>query len=435
MTSSRVRWAWALFALSACGDRGCGVKPQRAQVASDRVEPRAGEGERARCRAEVAQSAVAVVPGNGPIESLHATCDGAALSAWVVRGHTLTVTQRALREGSSWTPASTVATSVEGLSVLGSNVGPVAWRAPTAAIEGMDNEEWWTLWRADPSSPWRRASVGFDRALQSRGIIAAIGREGDRVSVLASAVNEDDTEPRVVRVQVAPAEDSEGRTRNQVTPAQIVPGELRGYASRARIALIERVEGVGADARARVEAFALEGDALRSRGAHTMPSATAIVTAQGAGTEREAAFALASFSRVPSSERGCLPVGQGLCVRPGPVLFARVSAEGMRVIELAREGLADSIAIEADGATYVVMYVVVEAGVPVQRAARVAADGTIREQWPLRARGLPPLDRPVVLACGGESWLVGEALVGEPDEDSGAQETGVIAVPLGCTRE
>jgi hypothetical protein len=236
-------------------------------------------------------------------------------------------------------------------------------------------------------------------------------------------------------VQVAPAGGSEGRTRNQETPAQIVPGELRGYAPRARVALIERLEGAGADARARIEAFALEGDALRSRGAHTMPSATAIVTAQGAGTEREAAFALASFTRAPSAERGCLPVGQGLCVRPGPVLFARVRADGMQVTEVAREGLADSIAIEPDGATYVVLYVAVEAGVPVQRAARIAANGAIREQWPLRARGLPPIDRPVVLACGGESWLVGEALVGEPDEDSGQQESGVIAVPLGCTRE
>lgn len=382
---------------------------------------------------------VAIVAGGGAFESLHATCAGDELSAWVVRGHTLSRTQRSLREGSSWAPAAVVAQGVEGLSVLASDVGPIAWRAPTAAIEGLDSEEWWTAHRANASAPWIKASVGFSRALQSRGIIAAIEREGDgRVAVLASVAGEDDAEPRVVRAVIgerASADAGNTSTQNQPVPARLADGDLRAFAQRARIALVERVDGQGSTAVTRLEAYAIEGGALRSRGTHTISSATVIVTAQGAGTEAEAGFAIASFTRARPGSAGCLAVGEGLCVTPGPLLFARVSSSGMRVTEVAREGLADSIAIEPDGRGYVLLYVGVERGQPVQRAARVGLDGSVRESFALRARGLPPIDRPVIVACASEQWLVGEALVGEPDEDAGAQESGVIAVPLECVRE
>jgi hypothetical protein len=427
--------AWSL-AILACGDRGCGVKQRASTALADRDEPRLSLRAMARCRTEVAQSAVAVVSGTGPFASLHATCDDGELSAWVVRSHTLSRTQRALREGSSWTPSTTVASGVEGLSVLASSLGPIAWRAPTAAIEGMDSEEWWAMRRPDARSPWQRGSLGFTRALQSRGILAAIEHERGAVSALASVVGEDDTEARLVRVAINVDGDAgSSSTQNQAVPERIGSGDLRAYAQSARVALVERVEGQGPSATVRIEALALEGAGVRSRGAHTISSATAIVTAQGAGTRDEAGFALASFTRARRGESGCLPVGEGLCVLPGPLLFARVTAAGMRVTEVAREGLADSIAIEPDGRGYILLYVAVESGRPVQSVARVALDGTLRERWPLRARGLPPIDRPVLVACGEEPWLVGEALVGEPDEDGGAQESGVIAVPLECVRE
>lgn len=449
MRASIVRFAGVLALVSsACGDRGCGVKRQAAGgPSSDREEPGLSAQARARCRAEVRAGTVAIVAGNGAFESLHATCDEGALSAWVVRGHTLSRTQRALREGSSWSPAAVIARGVEGLSVLARETGPIAWRAPTTvAIEGLDSEEWWAAHRTGANDPWSTASLGFTRAMQSRGIIAAIDVDrGGSVRVLSSVVGEDDTEPRVVRVSVGGPSERDGDagdsgTQNQPVPARMADGDLRAFAQRARIALIERVEGRGSSATARLEAFALEGESLASRGAHTISSPTVIVAAQGAGDEREAGFAIASFSRARPGARGCLSVGEGLCVHPGPLLFARVTAAGMRVSEVAREGLADSIAMEPDGQGYVLLYVGVEAGQPVQRAARVALDGAVRESFALRARGLPAIDRPVIVACGREQWLVGEALVGEPggeDSDGGAapQESGVIAVPLECVRE
>jgi len=431
-----------LASSGACSGRGCGVKQQSVGGASsDRDEPRLSLRALARCQSEVRAGTVAIVAGAGAFESLHATCAGDELSAWVVRGHTLSRTQRSLREGSSWAPAAVIAQGVEGLSVLASDVGPIAWRAPTAAIDGLDSEEWWAAHRASVSAPWTKASVGFSRALQSRGILAAIAREGDgSVSVLASVAGEDDTEPRVVRATIgarsSAAADAEiTGTQNQPVPERLADGDLRAFAPRAKIALVERVDGQGSTAVAQFEAFALEGSALRSRGTHTISSATVIVSAQGAGTEAEAGFAIASFTRARPGTAGCLVVGDGLCVTPGPLLFARVSASGMRVSEVAREGLADSIAIEPDGRGYVLLYVGVERGQPVQRAARVGLDGSVRESFALRARGLPPIDRPVIVACASEQWLVGEALVGEPDEDAGTQESGVIAVPLECVRE
>jgi hypothetical protein len=433
-----------MFALatSACGGRGCGVKQQSSGGASsDRDEPTLSPRALARCQSEVRAGTVAIVPGSGAFESLHATCVGDELSAWVVRGHTLSRTQRSLREGSSWAPAAVVAQGVEGLSVLASDVGPIAWRAPTAAIEGLDSEEWWAAHRANASAPWIKASVGFSRALQSRGIIAAIERERDgRVAVLASVAGEDDTEPRVVRASIGAravgiGDGANTSTQNQPVPERLADGDLRAFAQRARIALVERVDGQGSTAVARLEAYAIEGRALRSRGTHTISSATVIVTAQGAGTDSEAGFAIASFTGARPGSAGCLAVGEGLCVTPGPLLFARVTASGMRVTEVAREGLADSIAIEPDGRGYLLLYVGVERGQPVQRAARVGLDGSVRESFALRARGLPPIDRPVIVACASEQWLVGEALVGEPDEDAGAQESGVIAVPFDCVRE
>jgi hypothetical protein len=306
------------------------------------------------------------------------------------------------------------------------------------AIEGLDREEWWVAYRTSAGAPWVKASVGFSRAVQSRGIIAAIERERDgAVAVLASVVGEDDIEPRVVRVLIGShASGGQGAAspQNQPVPERLADGELRAFAQRARIALVERVDGHGTTAISRLEAYAIDGGTLRLRGTHTIASSTVIVSAQGAGTENEAGFALSSFTIARPGSAGCLAVRSELCVMPGPLLFARVSSGGMQVTEVAREGLADSIEIEPDGRGYVLLYVGVERGQPVQRAVRVGLDGSVRESFALRARGLPPIDRPVILACAGELWLVGEALVEQSEDDSGTHEPAVIAVPFECVR-
>jgi hypothetical protein len=423
-----------------CGSRGCGVKPQRAP-SSDRDEPRLTGSDVARCRDEVQHGAVAVLPGAGGIDGLFASCDGDHLRAWVSRGHTLSTTRRALREASPWSPAVIVASGVEGLALVPQSAGPLVWRSPTAAIEGMegvDTEEWWVLRGASGAGPYTRGSLSFARNVQGRGALAAIdGDAQGAVSVLGSVIVEGDEEARVVRAEVRVP--SGENLRFDGVPERLARGELRAFARGANVALVERAESGGGFDNTRIEAYAVDGARLVLRGSHALLGRHVLVVARGASRGREALFALATFERVRASA-GCvdgLSLSEELCVRPGPVLVLRVDGASMRVTEIAPAGLPDAVEWDpdppADGSA-VVLYVGNDRGRPSQRAARMRADGSVSDSWALRAEGLPPLDRPTMISCAGELWMLGEVTVPSGDEDGGASESAAMAVPVKCTR-
>lgn len=421
-----------------CGSRGCGVKPQRAP-SSDRDEPGLSPSQVARCREEVQHGAVAVLPGAGAIDGLFASCDGEHVRAWVSRGHTLSTTRRSAREASPWSPAAIVATGVEGLALVNGSAGPLVWRAPTASIdgvEGVDTEEWWALRGASGEGPFTRGSLAFARNVQGRGTLAVIGETQSGIAVLGSVIVEGDEEARVVRAEVRVP--SGENLRFEGVPERLARGELRAFAPGAGVALVERAESGGGFDNTRIEAYSVDGARLVARGSHALVGRHVLVVARGASRGRDAVFALATFERVRASA-GCVDamlVGEGLCVRPGPLLVARVEgASAMRVTEVAAAGLPDAIEWDAGASgDAVVLYVTNDRGRPAQRAARVRSDGTARESWALRAQGLPPIDRPTMILCAEKLWLLGEVSVPSADEDGGAPESAAMAVPLECTR-
>jgi hypothetical protein len=442
--------ALALVALG-CGERGCGVRPRRGPAPTDAgalareggaanggPSPRSAS-EIARCRLEIEQGALAVMAGAGAFSSLRGRCDGDTLEAWVERGHTLSRSTRSARPGSAWTLTTVVASGVEGASIVSPTDGPVAWRAPTAAIEGFDSEEWWVLRRArgDERGPWARGSLGWPASVQGRGLLAAVEARDDTVTVLGSViVSEADAEPRVVLASVrAPSGEN---VRLAEVPPRGLSGELRAYATDARVALVVRAQG---ERETRVEALSVTGDALVSRGGATIAFRNVVVAPVGVSSANEAAFLLAGFERAdPSSQGGCLYVGERLCVRPGPLSLVRVSlaagdgATATTIESIAPSGLPDALALEPDGRTYVALFVGVASGEPVQRAVRFDRASGHRDERSVRARGLPAIDHPTLLQCAGELWMLGEALVSE-GEDGGARESGVVAVPFGCLGE
>jgi hypothetical protein len=433
----------ALGALAGCG-RSCGANEPPAGNTT-RVEPAPLSAEAARCRAELSHGAVAVASGAGAIDALFASCDERSppsLRAWVLRGHTLSTTRRSLEAGSTWSVSSSISTGVEGLAAVGAHGGPLAWRAPTALLEGLEDlgaDEWWTARSASPDGPWTRASVAFARSVRSRGILGAIERPPDAATLIGSVLEDGREQPRVVLVPVTFGRSEAERLAR--VPDSAVLGEVRAWAPGARVALVERADG--ASERVYIEPYVVDGERLVARGSHALASRHVLVPSLGASLGREAFFALSSFERVRGATscsdegEGLLTVGDGLCVRPGPVLLARVTAEGLSMREVARAGLVDAVAVEADGAA-TVLYVAAERGAPSQRAARVTRDGAV-QSWALRARGLPPIDRPTLVSCGGELWIVGEARVAAGDGDESERsrrdaESAVMAVPLRCTR-
>ena len=171
---------------------------------------------------------------------------------------------------------------------------------------------------------------------------------------------------------------------------------------------------------------------MRSRGGVALGTRHALVAPRGARAGAVSAFVVGGFDRVDPSAGGCLLVGEGVCVRPGPLTLVRLDEDGtVRARTLAPAGLPDALAAAPDGAGWVALFVAFEQGHPAQRMVRVDRAGRPGAPEALRGEGIPPLDHPTLVECAGELWLLGEALVA-PAEDGAAAESGVTAVPLAC---
>jgi hypothetical protein len=446
---ARGRGSLALLALIVgCNGRACdrGTSPP----AHAPLGPTVSEGPR--CVEERTRGALAVMQGDGPIRAIFGRCGGIGgeardtIEAWVDRGGTLSRATRSARVQSAWSPAVVVATGVQDVAGMDDRAGPIAWRS--AGDDGTT--AWWALRSA--SAERARGVLAWPATVTGRGVLAAVDRTDTAVRVLGSLVEqpraeggdaeEDETTegPSVrtvlasvsVGVQEGSREDASARGRDagpRVDDRPGLAGVLRGYEPRGRVGALARTDEDGA---ARVELFTLEGDAPRARGGVTLGTRHVLVAPRGARAGVVSAFVVGGFDPVDPAAGGCLLVGEGVCVRPGPLLLVRLDGDGVvRAGALAPAGLPDALAAAPDGAGWVALFVAFEQGRPAQRMVRTDRAGTARPAEELRGEGIPPLDHPTLVECAGELWLLGEALVA-PAEDGAAAETGVTAVPLAC---
>jgi hypothetical protein len=430
---ARGRGALALaVCVAGCGpracDRGAGEPPRAVEGAGRDADGGVATGPR--CVHERTRGALAVMQGVGPLRALAARCEGDLLSAWADRGGTLSRATRSTRDPSAWSLAVTLATDVRDLGVMDGQGGPVAWRAATTD-DGGRAERWRALRDArDERAP---GGLGWPETHTGRGLLAAVDGTHEAVRVLGSFASRESADAsggvRTVLARVGRSEGTgvEARGVDAGIFAHEIEGELQAYEPRGRVGALARS---GADGLARIALFSLEGDAMRERGTVALATSHALVAPRGARAGGTSAFLVGGFDRTDPAAGGCLLVGEGACVRPGPLTLVRLDVDGVvRARELASAGLPDALAEDGEG--WVALFVALDRGRPAQRVARVGRTGAVEGSWELRGEGLPPLDHPTLVSCAGEPWLLGEALVA-PAEDGGERESGVLAVPLAC---
>jgi hypothetical protein len=94
--------------------------------------------------------------------------------------------------------------------------------------------------------------------------------------------------------------------------------------------------------------------------------------------------------------------------------------------------MVDTLAVDAAGHA-VLLYVAGVAGSHEERGASVdVAHGTVEALRIVPTDEIPPIDRPTLIECGHELWLVAEVLVGPAIDAGEAPETAVMAVPAEC---
>jgi hypothetical protein len=376
-----------------------------------------------RCEREIARAAVAVSPGAGPVDSVAAACHNGELALFVLRAHTLSRVVRSTQPGASYGSVLVISTGVDQLGPVGHhNVdGPLAWRSPMTGIEEHERDDIWsariertnaetnTVLRGDTLMP--AGIVGF-------GLVVPQTLRDREMTVLASEAHEGSL-PATLGVHVVLG-------REQPSEAHDLPsifsGELKAWEADRSVAL-SRIDGSTASA---LEVTWTENNA-HARADLSMRYA--LVAARGASIDGRSAFLVGEFE-LGGDSGSCMSMGDGMCVRAGPLylLFAGAPGQPLERLDVAPSGLPDSLA--ARDHELMVLYVSHNGSYePQQHAARI--DIRHREVTPLvltPPEGFGAIDGPTLVRCDNDIWIATEVTL---PGDAGSS-TAVTALPLEC---
>jgi hypothetical protein len=388
-------------------------------------------------------------------------CGQHALVAWAVRGHTLSRTERStVRSAAPWSVSRELATGVSELAMLsdGENEGlPLAWRSPTAQVEGLDTDEWWVL-----SQQFAKGSLALPQSASPAGIIVATTQTATTVAVLSSL--RDAQRGSYVVTDNVLSGSGEYHRRGDL-PASLASGELRAFepSHRVFVTIEPAADTPGPDASAAPGAAHNRLTAWQLT-AQNAPTATRLgsvdvryryvrLVAQGVAHATQSTFAFSGFEREPSDSVACILVGPSMCVRTGPVTIVTVDTTRSTLAThvVAPSGLPDSLSRTDADDGYWLLYVHGSGTNVLQSVAEFADQSQTARTRPLLGQGLPPLDRLSLRRCGNRVWLGAEAVIAGdelagPDESvddasldaavhpapSEPEARGVIALPLSC---
>lgn len=420
--------ALALGLVAGCA-RGCGEAP------ATTVQPRAPDAPAPMlyseaCRAELDRAAVAPPPGRGALDQLVATCDGARLALWTLRGHTLGRLVRPTRPGAGFIPAQTVSTAADRLGPVPDNAvrGPIAWRAPTAGLDDERDTLWVAHFTAAPDAgpdTLRLGDLAMPAAVSGLGAPAARSLDGDTAGVLAG-FGQSGRAPYLAAVSVpleGPAAGRRGPALGAM-PTAGETGELLADAAGRGVSLVRVVEGDAGGSALRV---------VRAAGASVRvpwSAPYAMAHPRGVAVGGRVVFLVSGFAL---GGDGCVTLGPGLCVRPGPLSLVVVGAAGeaVRTVAVAAAGLPDGLAAVGDAVE--VLYVAPDAGAAGETAQRAASvslrDGRVTPRELVAPEGMGELDAPTLVACGDAVWIAMGVRV--PVSDAGTA-VAVTAMPWSC---
>lgn len=411
------------------------------------------------------QSALAIVAGQGPLDDLFLACEPERLVAWAVRGHTLSRVDRPTNAvAAPWSVSHEVATGVSELAIVADDDSgglPMAWRSPTAQIDGLDTDEWWVLSQRNRAMPMLRGSLSMPLTSRPGGIIVATHATASAIRVLTTLYEENDVHVVSQEVPLASGE----YHRLDRAPAAIAPGELRAYERTHGVFLTLEPSTTPRHSTLVAWRFTAENAAHPTRVASVeVPYQYVKIAAQGVASATRSAFVFSGFERVaPQEQQGCLNIGPTLCVRAGPVTILEVStaasanANAISVYPVANSGLPDGLVRTDHNDGYWVLFVH-GTGDHISQSAAEFTDHTqhVRVRS-IVGQGLPPLDHLTLRRCGNRVWLGAEAVVAGEDlhgerEDLAPphdalddaldgharpsprpqEERGIMAVPFSC---
>lgn len=407
-------------ALAGCRD-GCrgptpeGTPPAAPSVTSRRVS--------SRCVREVNGAHVATVPGAGDIASLSVACRGETLAVFALRGGSLSRVTRSRSPASRFTEPLVLGEGVDRPGPVGHDAvdGPVAWRAPTASDDDPD---------AFGAAMVRHVDGGFEVArgdgLAAPGLVGVgelVARRSGAGVTLTGSWGAEATPPSLRAVTVT----LDGLREAPRTPAMVdlgAAGEVKAWEPLHDDVLTRDDDEGGAALTLRRPGGAVTRHALAGPWVQVHP--------RGVSAAGRAVFLLGEFSVGAGDGGACVPLGPGVCVRPGPVslLVFGAEAEAPRVIALATAGVPDALA--AHDADVTALWAETRAGADTatQRAARVdVRTGRVEPLTLSPPEGLGPIDAPALADCADGVWIAAEVRVPRRD---GGETSAVAALPLEC---
>lgn len=380
-----------------------------------------------RCEREIDRAAVSFPPGAGSIDTVTAACARGSLALFVVRGHTLSRVERATAAGSGFSPTQIISTGVDRLGPVAPDAldGPLAWRSPLAGMDDERDDVWAaSLTLSDAGMTARRGDVLMPAGYVGLGISVADRVSATGLDVFATFARAGE-DPSTARLSVRLGRDTPDEPH---TTTRAFAGELKAWEATHRVAL-SRIEEGGATY---LEAARVDGSASVR---HRLASRHALVISRGVSVGERSAFLVGEFSLGREDAGACVAVGEGICVRPGPLYALLVGPPGgeMERFEIAPRALPDSLA--ARGNELTALYVAPDENPEqtAQRAARV--DVAHREVTPLAFTpppGFGAIDGPSLVGCDDGVWIAAEISVPLGDSPDAGVRTAVTALPLEC---
>ncbi len=426
----------ALLSLGACSGRGCS---RPAPVAATDTFVREIPALSDECRREIRHSSVAIVAGSGPIDELFFACEATPnrLIAWAVRGHTLSRVERRTQEvASPWSVSREIATGVSELALVNDGLTgglPIAWRAPTAQVEGLDSDEWWVISQQSSTTPLLKGSLSMPPSVAPSGIIVAARVTATGPSTTARVLTSlrDDSASHVVSHDVTLGSGEYHRLAQP--PPTIAEGELRAFESTHQIFLTLAPGTASAHNTLTAWRIASENTAPAVRlGSIEVPFRYVRLVAQGTATATHSAFVFAGFERSTAPAEACITVGPSLCVRAGPLMVLEVGsgtgpAEPLAVHSVATSGLPDAIVRTDHDDGYWVLYVRGEQQSVEQFASELTDQTRAVRTHRIAGNDLPPLDHLTLRRCANRVWLGAEAVL--TSEDLSGPSEGPLTNP------